>query len=188
MKNTIKVWDPLVRIFHWSLVIAFLICYVTQEQEYDLHLYAGYTIAGLVIVRIVWGFVGAPYARFSDFVCSPAAVYRHLKALLQCKVNHYIGHNPAGGAMIIMLLLAMIILTISGVALDAAENRAGPLGDTKLFLYLTPVQKTHDISTDVTIVLIVLHIMGVFTQSFLSKENLTRAMISGRKETHEDSL
>lgn len=188
MNNSIKIWDPIVRIFHWSLVVAFFTCYFTQEEEYDLHLFAGYTIAGLVVVRIAWGFVGTRYARFSDFVCSPTTVYLHLKALLQRQVRHHIGHNPAGGAMVIFLLIAMITLTISGVALDAAENRAGPLGDTKLFFYLTPIQKTHDISTDITIALIALHILGVITQSLLSRENLVRAMITGRKKAHDDSL
>ena len=183
MEQNIIVWDPLIRIFHWSLVTAVTICYFTQEQYYELHLLAGYSIAALVVIRIIWGFVSTGHARFSDFVRSPAIVMRHLKQLVQGKPPHYLGHNPAGGAMIIALLLAMIVLCVSGIMLDAAENRSGPLGDTKLFRYLTPIQNTHDMVTEITVVLVFIHILGVISQSVIGRENLVRAMITGKKRS-----
>jgi len=180
-RQTIKVWDPLVRLFHWGAVITFAICYFTQEQSYENHLLSGYILLGITFIRILWGFVGSSYARFSDFIYTPKKILCHLRSLLNCHPRRYLGHNPAGGAMIILLLFAIITITLSGIALDAAENRAGPLGDSSLFQYLSTLQMIHNISTNITLALIAIHLLGVATTSLLSKENLTRAMITGNK-------
>jgi cytochrome b len=177
----VKVWDPLVRLFHWSLPVAFVVAYLTQEQAYDTHLAAGYTILGLVLVRLVWGFIGTRHARFGDFVRGPRAVVGYLKALAAGRAPRYLGHNPAGGAMILALIATLLVIALSGIALDAAENRAGPLGGTQLFLYLDPIMTVHAWSSDLALVLIAVHVLAVIHASRALGENLVRAMITGRK-------
>jgi cytochrome b len=124
---TIKVWDLLVRLFHWSLVIFFTIAYFTAEEENPWHIYAGYTVLGLVIFRIVWGLIGTQYARFSNFIYSPSHVVQYVKSLLAKNPKHYVGHNPAGGWMIVALLISLTTVTVSGLKLYAAEEGLGPL-------------------------------------------------------------
>ncbi|MCG6965459.1 MAG: cytochrome b/b6 domain-containing protein [Chromatiaceae bacterium] len=177
----IKVWDPLVRVFHWGLLGSCVLAYATQEEHYDLHLYAGYAVLGLVAFRVLWGLVGPRHARFSDFVYGPTALSGYLQGLMRRTAPRYLGHNPAGGAMVVVLLVTLLIITISGIALDAAENRAGPLAATRLFLYRDQVILLHDIATDVGVVLVVLHVLGVLHASIAHRENLVRAMLTGRK-------
>jgi len=130
IKNEIRVWDPLVRIFHWSLVLAFAVAYLSGDEESDIHIYSGYIILGLLVFRLLWGFVGTRFARFSDFVYSPQAIIKYSKDLLSGSPKHYLGHNPAGGAMIIALLLSLIVVTYSGLKVYAIEEGAGPLAQT----------------------------------------------------------
>lgn len=177
----VRVWDPFVRVFHWGLASAFAAGWLTQEERYDWHLAAGYAVLGLVALRILWGLLGSRHARFTDFVRGPATVLRYLGQVARGRAPRYLGHNPAGGAMIVALLLAMLAVTLSGVALDAAENRAGPLGDTTLFRYADIVARIHVVATDVSLVLIALHLAGVIHASLAHRENLVRAMVTGTK-------
>src|SRR5512140_848312 len=105
---TIKVWDPLVRVFHWSLATLFLTAYLTGEDAGQMHIAAGYAIAGLIALRIVWGFVGPRHARFSNFVRPPQEVLAYLRDVAQLRAPRYLGHNPAGSAMIIALLVMLV--------------------------------------------------------------------------------
>lgn len=184
-ENTIQVWDIGVRLFHWSLVASFIAAYFTQSDNYDLHLYTGYALLGLIAFRLLWGFVGSRYARFSSFLFSPAVVAGYLRDMAQRRARRYLGHNPAGAAMIVLLLLCLLTIGISGVALDAAENRAGPLGDTRLFFYTDLINEIHNWSTDITLALIALHILGVIFSSVAHRESLVRAMITGRKAAQQ---
>lgn len=181
MRPTVKVWDPLVRIFHWSLVVGFLIGYLTQERRYELHLDAGYAVLGLVFFRIVWGLVGPRYARFSDFVHSPPVVLGYLRDMWHRRSARFLGHNPVGGVSILLLLALQLVIGGSGIALDAAENRAGPLGSTTLYHHLTLIKKIHVYSTDVCLAFIALHVAGVLHSGRAHGENLVWAMITGRK-------
>jgi len=180
-KDEIAVWDPLVRIFHWGLVAAFALGWLTQEEHYDLHLAAGYTVLGLVLFRVIWGFVGSRHARFADFVRRPSAVLAYLGSIPTGKAQRFLGHNPAGGVMILLLLVTLLLVILSGIALDAAENRAGPLGGTRLFLYADTIKATHELATDLGLSLIALHILGVIQASLTHRENLVLAMVTGRK-------
>ncbi|MCW8923014.1 MAG: cytochrome b/b6 domain-containing protein, partial [Gammaproteobacteria bacterium] len=101
--NQIKVWDLPVRIFHWSLASTFFIAYLTEEDWLDIHVLAGYTILGLVVFRLFWGFIGSRHALFNDFVRPPRVVLAYLKDMAACHPKRYIGHNPAGGAMVVAL-------------------------------------------------------------------------------------
>ena len=121
-KSSIQVWDMPVRVFHWSLVILFIIAYLTGDEDNNVHIYCGYAVLALVLFRIVWGFVGTQYARFSDFVYSPREVFQYLKGLVNRNVKHYVGHNPAGGWMVITLLICLLVVTISGLKVYAIQE------------------------------------------------------------------
>jgi cytochrome b len=142
--NTVKVWDPIVRIGHWTLVIAFFTAYFTEEDFMTQHIWAGYVVTGVVVFRIVWGLIGTQHAKFKDFIYSPSAVLGYLKGLSQRKPQHYLGHNPAGGAMVIALLVSLLITTYSGLALYAVEDNAGPFAS----IYGNTLSMTNDINAN----------------------------------------
>ena len=180
----ITVWDPFVRIFHWLLVASVAVSWITQEQQYNLHLQAGYAALGLICLRLIWGFSGPKYARFSDFLYSPSSLISYLKSMAGHHCKRYTGHNPAGGIMIALLLTSLFIVTLSGIALDGAENWSGPMSGMNLFHYTSQIQTIHLVSSKLLLALIALHLLGVLHASLLHKENLVRAMITGRKREH----
>ena len=182
--SEINVWDPLVRVFHWSLAAAFFIAYFTDGELQDVHVWAGYVIAGLLVVRLVWGFIGSRHARFSDFVHSPATALIYTKDVLLGRARRYIGHNPAGGAMIVLLLLSLAITTISGMALYGADAWRGPLAGLLQNVddeSIDMLKEVHEFFSHLTLALVAFHVLGVIWESLLHKENLVRAMFTGRK-------
>jgi cytochrome b len=168
--TTVKVWDPFVRVFHWSLVALFIAAYVTGDESERAHVLTGYAIATLVALRIVWGFIGSKYARFSDFVKSPSAVLTYLRGALSFKGQRYLGHNPAGGAMILALLVAL-----------AGTCATGYMMTTEAWWGSKKLEEVHEAFANGMLVLIGLHIAGVLFASIEHGENLVRAMITGRK-------
>jgi cytochrome b len=206
-----QVWDIPIRIFHWSLVASFIVAYLTSEEENSWHIYAGYTVLGLIIFRLIWGFIGGRYARFSDFVRSPSVVFQYIKSLRSGHPKHYTGHNPLGGWMVMAMLLALFAVTLSGLKVYAIEEGKGPFADSQL-IRLTPLtaayaeneqddedreekdgeqksnevdeefwEEIHEASTNVMLLLIGLHLAGVFLSSRLHRENLIKAMLTGKK-------
>lgn len=127
MKKKTMVWDPLVRVFHWSLVLAFILAFLTGDEESSTHIYAGYVVLGLISFRVCWGLIGTRHARFSDFIYSPATVIRYLKGLLANDPEHYRGHNPAGGWMVILMLITLFVVIWTGLRAYALEEGKGPL-------------------------------------------------------------
>jgi Prokaryotic cytochrome b561. len=126
-QELVKVWDLPLRIFHWLLVAGFFIAYLTEDDLLTVHVWAGYLVTGLLAFRLVWGFIGNDYARFSNFLCSPAKSIAYIKDLLVLKTRRYIGHNPAGAAMIVLLLVSLLATVITGFAVYGADQAAGPL-------------------------------------------------------------
>lgn len=177
----VTVWDPMVRLLHWLIVACFCAAYFTQGQYYQYHLYSGYALLGLTAVRIVWGFVGSPNARFRTFVFKPSLVLDYLIRLMRLRPPRYLRLNPAGGAMSIALLCGIVLITLSGIALDGAENRAGPLGGTALFTMSGAIEEFHEAVTDITVVLALIHFGAVVFQSIFHRENLIASMVTGRK-------
>ncbi|MCB1463916.1 MAG: cytochrome b/b6 domain-containing protein [Nitratireductor sp.] len=168
--RTVMVWDPLVRLFHWSLVIAFVTAWVTGEEFKSLHQNAGYAIVGLLVVRVLWGLVGSRHARFADFVYRPAAVAGYLTDTMFLRAKRYIGHNPAGGAMVIALMAMLSATTASGIMMT-----------TDAWWGVRWVEEAHEVAANLTVVLVGLHLAGVFVASVEHRENLVRSMITGRK-------
>lgn len=168
--TTVTVWDPLVRLFHWSLVGLFAFAFITGEDLPGPHETAGYIVAGLVAFRLVWGVAGSRYARFSNFIYNPATVISFLRDTAAMKARRYLGHNPAGGAMVIALLAVLAVLSLSGwmSTMDAYKNARW-------------LKELHEISAFAALGLIGLHILGVLIASLEHGENLIRAMVTGRK-------
>ncbi len=182
--SELKVWDPLVRLFHWALVAAFFIAYFTEDDWLSWHVVAGYTVLGLVLFRLLWGFIGTPYARFSSFVYSPGATLAYIKAVFTGKAARYLGHNPAGGAMIIALLLGVLATTISGLMLYGADAWQGPLAEWMKNTSdetIDTLKEVHDFCANFTLFLVVVHVFGVLWESVLHRENLVLSMLHGRK-------
>ncbi len=125
-KQFIKVWDIAVRVFHWTLVGCFVIAFISSENSRKLHVIFGYSVLFLALFRIFYGFVGTKYARFSDFIYRPPQIMDYLKGLLIGRPKHYLGHNPAGGFMIIILLLSLLSLTLTGLKAYGVKGH-GPL-------------------------------------------------------------
>ena len=134
------VWDPLVRFGHWALVAAFAVAYLSAEEEAGgpdlLHVWGGYVVGVLVVLRVVWGFVGPRHARFSDFVRSPIVALAYFIDLLYGRGRRYVGHSPAGGAMVIALLVCLAATVTTGL-MAYGEQGKGPLAELR---WLTPMQ------------------------------------------------
>jgi cytochrome b len=167
---SVPVWDRFVRVFHWATAVLVLIAYLTTDDARALHEMAGYAVLALVSARVVWGLIGTRHARFVNFVAGPRAVMAYLSDLAHGRAPRYLGHNPAGGTMIVVLLA--LVLVVAG---------SGWLSETDAFFGVPWVDHLHHISAHVLLVLIGLHVAGVAISSWLHRENLVLAMLTGRK-------
>jgi cytochrome b len=172
MKRPTLVWDFPTRAFHWLLALSFTGAFVTADSERwrDLHVTLGYTVAGLIAFRLLWGIVGTRYARFSSFSFGPRAVLGYVKSLFTRQPRHYVGHNPAGSWAICLLLALGLLAAGSGYATYAE------LGGEDAF------EDLHEGLANAMLALVFVHIAGVAVSSLLHRENLARAMVSGRKK------
>lgn len=155
----ILVWDPALRLFHWSLAAAFLVAYVTEDEWEIPHVNAGYLIGILIALRVLWGFIGPLHARFSDFVRTPREVASYLTAAIRFHAPRYSGHNPAGGAMAVALMTSLALTVVSGIALYGATDFAGPLaGIFRGELAADFLEGLHELGANLTMLLVVLHL------------------------------
>lgn len=193
----IKVWDPFVRLFHWILLGAFCTAYFSEGEVFEglqerlpgellqgIHVWAGYAVAGLLLFRLWWGFIGPRHARFSDFVYRPGATLAYLKRVLTLTAPRHLGHNPAGGAMIVVLLLSLTATIVTGLMLYGADKGLGPLAGLLTetgSATIDGIAEAHEMATSLTLLLVGAHLLGVVWESVLHRENLVRAMITGRK-------
>lgn len=188
-----RVWDLFVRVFHWSLVLGFATAFISGEVGADtIHVLAGYLICVLLASRLYWGFSGSEYARFRSFVFSFGETSTYIQGMLKGHPQHYFGHNPAGALMVFALLGLLVLILLSGLLTLAAIDYEGPL----LFLANRVSDETsyafhglHEFLPIVGLALVVLHILGVAVGSVQHKENLVRAMLTGKKnqQSHSDS-
>ncbi|GAB2175696.1 cytochrome b/b6 domain-containing protein [Dongia sp. agr-C8] len=170
MAATVKIWDPFVRVFHWSLVASFAVAWLTAEDVRVLHEWAGYAAGALIGLRLVWGIMGTRYARFRQFIRSPGAVAAYLRDIATGREARYLGHNPAGGLMILALLATM-----------AAVATTGWMQTTDTWFGVDWVEELHEALASVMLGLVGLHVLGVVVASLRHRENLVRAMFTGRK-------
>ena len=170
----ILVWDLPTRIFHWLLVASFIAAYVTSESEKlrDWHMVSGYLLAGLILFRILWGFVGTKYAKFLEFVRGPAEVLDYLNRLFSKESKHYIGHNPAGAVAILLLLTCGLAMGATGWMLF------NDLGGSF-------IEESHEALASLMLTIVIVHVFGVLLSSVLHKENLIQAMVTGYKFGNE---
>ena len=210
-QTRIRVWDPCVRIAHWTLAVAFFVAYFTEDDLLTLHVWAGYVVATVVVMRVLWGFVGPRHARFSDFLYGPSEVWRYLFDLIAFRAKRHLGHSPAGGAMVLALLIGLAATVWSGLELYAIEEKAGPLASLSVDRSSIDVlanenedkreeghkdaaegedgeseagefwEEIHETLADLVLALVLLHIAGVLFASVVHRENLVRSMVTGYK-------
>ena len=181
-ENLIKVWDLPLRIFHWLLVAGFFVAYLTEDELLGIHVWAGYLVSGLLVFRLVWGFVGGQYARFANFLCGPTQSLAYLKEAVSLKAKRYLGHNPAGAGMIVLLLLALFATVISGLMVYAADQHLGPLAGWVNSSTEDFWEGAHEIAANASLLLVLIHVAGVIFESAVHHENLVKAMWNGFKK------
>lgn len=171
MSEKIRVWDVPVRVFHWLLAGSFAGAYVVSESESlrGVHMILGYTTMGLIAFRIIWGFVGSSFARFRSFLFPPSAAIGYLRGLATGKPRHYLGHNPAGSYAIYAILLIGIATGVTGYL---SLNEIG--GES--------VEDIHELCANVWLGVVIVHVAGVIIGSWVHRENLVRAMVTGYKQ------
>jgi cytochrome b len=163
----VKVWDIFVRLFHWSLVGLFATAWLTSESEWyrNIHINVGYAMGILIGLRILWGFVGTKYARWTDFIKGPIKTGEYIWSLFTRNPIHYTGHNPAGGWMIVLLLASAIGTIVTGMYMESGEV----------------FEELHEGFASGMLALVGVHVLGVIVSGLKHKENLVKAMITGYK-------
>ena len=167
---TVRVWDAPLRVCHWVLALSVVTAWLSANIYDSLHEVAGYLAMAVVAFRVVWGLAGTTHARFRNFVRPLGVVLRYLRDLAHGRAARYLGHNPAGAAMAVVLLVMVAISTISGW-----------MQLTYTFFGVTWVEVLHTWSSHLVLALALVHVSGVLVMSLLQRENLVRAMVTGRK-------
>ena len=195
--KTTRVWDPLVRVFHWGLVAAFAVAWFSAEEMDTVHEVAGYVVAGLIAFRLVWGLVGSHYARFAEFLRGPSAILGYAGDMIRGRERRYLGHNPVGAVMIVALLVTLSATAWTGwlleepgraamlselpqIAAPAFADEDGEYGEAGENGGET-IAELHETFANLTLLLVALHVAGVVLSSFRHHENLARAMVTGDK-------
>lgn len=170
----VRIWDPLVRLLHWSLVAGFATSWLTRHSPGAIHEWLGYAVLVILLLRIAWGFLGTPYARFAQFIRSPGATLGYARRLAAGRQARYLGHNPLGAWMIVALILTTLGICISGW-----------LYTTDRYWGVEWVETLHRWLTNFGLGLVALHLTGVVVTSIHDHENLAASMIHGRKRGAE---
>ena len=203
-KEYIKVWDLIVRISHWSLVVFVLVAFLSGDEKSAIHIYSGYTVLGIITLRFVWGVIGGKYARFTNFIYPPTQVIQYMKELMQGSPKYYIGHNPAAGWMVIFLLIMLAFVCATGHMAYKIKGQGLSAQKFNIIKYAHADsdddeeennehfgnkskenefwEEIHEGTSFTLIILILLHISGALVSSKLHNENLVMAMITGNKE------
>lgn len=166
----VKVWDPLVRGVHWALVVCVIGDFALNEPGSAAHRWLGYVAAGLVVLRVMWGFFGTPHARFSDFFPTASRLVPYVRALLRGREPRMVGHNPLAALMMLTLLVLVLALGVTGFLLgtDAFWGSESMLG-------------FHDVLANTLILLVAVHAAAAIIESIRHRENLVWSMVTGKK-------
>lgn len=170
----VRVWDPLVRIFHWTVAGGVLANLTFLREARDWHVNVGYLVVSALVIRIVWGFVGSGHARFANFIPGPRGLTNYVSAMIKRREPRYVGHNPAGAAMIVLLMVLLAIVSATGWMMGL---------DT--FWGVGWVETVHEVSANILTGAIALHVIGAIVESARHRENLPLAMVTGYKRTGE---
>ncbi|MDO8988657.1 MAG: cytochrome b/b6 domain-containing protein [Sideroxyarcus sp.] len=183
--QTKLVWDRFLRFFHWTLVLGFATAFISGEVHAStIHALVGYMLCVLLVARVYWGFKGGEYARFRSFIFPVGEVLTYMRAMLKGNPGHYLGHNPAGALMVFTLLGVLVAIFVSGLLTQGTIDFEGPLvflanrvSDDASYAF----RHLHEFLTHAVLVLVGLHLLGVLVGSIQHKENLVRAMLTGKK-------
>lgn len=169
-KTRILVWDLPVRLFHWLLAGSFTVAFVTAEAESwrNLHVAFGYAFVALLLFRLLWGFMGSRYARFSSFAYGPGRVLAYLRSMMSGKPEHHIGHNPAGSWAIFAMIMLGVAVGVSGLAMGYTTGGKW-------------IEELHEGLSFAMLGLVVVHVLGVIVGSLMHGENLVASMLTGYK-------
>ena len=188
---TVKVWDRFLRFFHWTLVLCFATAFISGEVHLSvIHVLVGYALCVLLAARLYWGFKGSEYARFRAFIFPVSEAVEYLRSMLKGNPKHYYGHNPAGALMVFTLFGLLAAIFVSGLLTLGTIDFEGPLvflanrvTDESSYVF----RHVHEFLPNVALALVVLHLLGVLVGSIQHKENLVRAMITGKKSPPKQS-
>jgi cytochrome b len=180
--RNVLVWDIFIRVFHWLIVALVAAAYATWRLNWMAwHGWIGEAVLTLVLFRWLWGFFGGETARFSGFLASPRAVSQHVKDWLRREPDHQVGHNPAGGWMVVLLLALLLVETLTGlyVANDIADE--GPLTEIVPAWAADAITSSHAIVWDALLAAIILHVLAIAGFAAIKGQNLLRPMVTGTK-------
>lgn len=168
--RTIRVWDPLVRLIHWSVVLCILLNAAVTDPEGLLHEYVGYTVLGLVLLRLAWGVLGSAPARFSAFPFSPSAAVRHVRDTVRDDRSVHLSHNPLGALMVYNIWMTLSVICATGIMMG-----------TTAFFGVGWVENAHELAFNWLMLSVVLHVLGVLLDQRRTGVALVKAMVSGDK-------
>ena len=168
--TSVKVWDPFVRIFHWTTVFIFFANFTIFDDDSTAHTYAGYVLLGLLLCRLIWGLVGTRHARFRTFWPRVSAIWHHTSGYFSDRAETYLSHNPLGALMVVNLMATLLLICVTGIMLADGG-----------FAQAEIVKDTHELLANYAMVCVGLHVLGVIIETRRSKVSLLRAMITGWK-------
>ncbi|HEY9032917.1 MAG TPA: cytochrome b/b6 domain-containing protein [Pseudomonadales bacterium] len=175
--RTVILWDPLVRLFHWSLVLVVLANLFVNEKGEQWHQWLGYTGGAWVLLRVVWGFVGKGAARWTDFFPTPTRLWQHARALLRGEPYHRMGHSPIGALVMLLMMLCVLGLAVTGFMYLHSER----------FGYELWLEDLHSLLAASLLTLVCVHIVAAVFESWRLKENLPLSMITGKRRLRDDA-
>ncbi|WP_085708398.1 MULTISPECIES: cytochrome b/b6 domain-containing protein [unclassified Pseudomonas] len=175
-RDSLRLWDPVVRVFHLSIAGVFAANYFFNEAGDDWHVWLGYYAMGWLLVRLVWGFVGPRSARWSDFWPTPSRLAAHARSLIAGRPEHRLGHSPIGALVMILMLLAMLTVGVSGWAMEEIDALWG--ADWPL--------QVHETAADALLALVIVHIVAALFESVQVRDNLPLSMLTGRRRRLPD--
>jgi cytochrome b len=191
-KTAIKVWDLPIRLFHWSLVLLLIFQWVTTQDDilYNMtwHMYGGYALLCLLLFRLLRGFWGSQHARFSDFFYGPTATLHYLTTVFKRAPSHYLGHNPMGAYSVFALLLLLGVQSVTGLFADDDIFTEGPLAGWVSNDTSDLMTRLHHFNFNLLLVFIGLHLAAIAFYALFKRENLVRAMITGRKTLDSEAV
>ena len=184
--NRIKIWDLPVRIFHWTMVLNVTVSVITgfiAGVALKYHFWAGYGVLTLVLFRIMWGLIGSEHARFASFIRGPRAVLATLRQLVTREPLNFVGHNPVGALMVVLLLLGLVVQTATGLFANDDIFNEGPLYSHVSKAVSDWLTGIHELNADIILGLVALHIAAIAYHWRRKGENLVLPMLNGYKES-----